>query len=60
MAGEPLEVPPPGYAADLSTMRRLITRGVHSLGARMRFKNLKNKYPEKHTEHKAEGQGEIP
>ena len=45
---------PPGYAADLATMRRLITRGVHSLGAGMRLGSLKVSNREEYAELKAE------
>jgi hypothetical protein len=52
---------PRGYAADLSTMHRLITRGVHSPGAEMRLGSLRARYREEYGELKAEawGQGEL-
>ena len=52
---------PPGYAVDLATMRRLITRGVHSLGAGKRLRSLRNRYPEEYAElvAGARGQGEL-
>jgi hypothetical protein len=52
---------PPGYAADLSTMHRLMTRGVHSQGDAYRFHGLKSKYREEYAvlEAEARGQGEL-
>ena len=59
--GNPSKDRPPGYTADLSTMRRLITRGVHSAGAGMRLGGLRARYPKEYAELKAEaeGQGEL-
>jgi len=52
---------PSGYAADLSTMHRLMSRCVHSQGDAYRFHGLKSKYREEYAELKAEarGQGEL-
>ena len=52
----------PGYAADLSTMHRLMSRGVHSQGDAYRFHGLKARYREEYAELKAEagGQGKLP
>ena len=52
---------PPGYAADLSTMHRLMSRGVHSQGDAYRFHGLKARYREEYAEFAAEtrGQGEL-
>jgi hypothetical protein len=52
---------PPGYAADLATMHRLITKGPRSSWAGMRLGSLKNRYPGEYAELKAEarGQGEL-
>ena len=52
---------PPGYAADLATMHRLITEGPRSPGMGMRLGSLRNRYPEEHAELKAEAwrQGEL-
>ena len=35
---------PPGYAADVATMRRLIIRGVHSQVGAYRLHGLKRRY----------------
>jgi hypothetical protein len=43
--GNPPKDRPPGHAADLATMHRLITRGVHSLGVGMRLGSLRAGYP---------------
>jgi hypothetical protein len=56
--GNPPEDRPPGYAADPSTMHRLITRGVHSAGAGMRLGSLRARYREEYGELKAEAQGQ--
>ena len=52
---------PPGYAADLATMHRLMTRGVHSQGDVYRLHYLKRRYEKEHAELAAEarGQGEL-
>ena len=52
---------PPGYAADLAMMRRLITRGVHSQGAAYRLHGFRSRYEGEHAELAAEarGQGEL-
>jgi hypothetical protein len=49
---------PSGYAADLSTMHRLMTRGVHSQGDAYRFHGLKRRYEKEHAELAAEAQGQ--
>ena len=49
---------PPGYAADLATMRRHIIRGVRSPWAGMRLGNLKARYREEHAELAAEAWGQ--
>ena len=51
---------PPGYAADLSTMHRLMSRGVHSQGDAYRLHGLKRRYEKEHAELAAEAhrQGE--
>jgi hypothetical protein len=48
----------PGYAANLSMMHRLITRGPRSSGEGMRLGSLKAKYPTEYGELKAEAQGQ--
>ena len=48
----------PGYAADLSTMHRLITRGPRNAGEGMRLGSLKAKYGEEYGELRAERQGQ--
>ena len=50
----------PGYAADLSMMHRLITRGPRNAGEGMRLGSLKAKYRKEYGELRAEerGQGE--
>ena len=48
----------PGYAADLSMMHRLITRGPRNAGEGMRLGSLKAKYREEYGELKAERQGQ--
>ena len=52
---------PPGYAADLATMHRLITEGPRSPGSGMRLGSLKAKYQKEYAELEAEarGQGEL-
>ena len=52
---------PSGYAADLSTMHRLMSRGVHSQGDAYRLHGLKRRYEKGYVELKAEtrGQGEL-
>ena len=52
---------PPGYSADLSTMHRLMSRGVRSQGDAYRLHGLKARYREEHAKLAAEarGQGEI-
>jgi hypothetical protein len=52
---------PSGYAADLSTMHRLMSRGVHSQGDAYRFHGLKARYREEYAvlEAEARGQGEL-
>ena len=50
---------PPGYAADLAMTYRLIARGVHSLGAAMRFASLRRRrYPKEYPELAAEARGQ--
>ena len=49
---------PPGYSADLSTMHRLISRGVRSQGDAYRLHGLKSRYPEEHAELAAEARGQ--
>ena len=58
MAGGTPKGRPPGYPADLATMRRLIIRGVRSPWAGMRLGNLKARYREEHAELKAEARGQ--
>jgi hypothetical protein len=48
----------PGYAADLSMMLRLITRGPRNAGEGMRLGSLKAKYCKEYGELRAECQGE--
>ena len=48
----------PGYAADLATMRRLISRGARSQGAAYRLHGLKRRYEEEYAELKAEARGQ--
>ena len=50
---------PPGYAADLAMMHRLVTRGVHSPGAGMRLGSLRRRYPEEYGLLRAERNGEL-
>ena len=52
---------PPGYAADLSTMHRLITEGHRSPGSGTRLGSLRNRYPEEYALLRSEtqGQGEL-
>jgi hypothetical protein len=52
---------PPGYAADLSTMHRLITEGPRGQGDAYRFHGLKARYREEYAElaPEARGQGEL-
>jgi hypothetical protein len=52
---------PPGYAADLVMMHRLIMRGPHNVGEGMRLGSLKAKYREEYDELSVEerGQGEL-
>jgi hypothetical protein len=47
----------PGYAADLSMMHRLMTRGPRNAGEGMRLGSLKAKYREEYAELRAERQG---
>jgi hypothetical protein len=49
---------PSGYAADLSTMHRLMTRGVRSQGDAYRFHGLKARYREEYAEFAAEARGQ--
>ena len=49
---------PPGYAADMAMMRRLITRGVHSQGAAYRLHGFRSRYEGEHAELAAEAQGQ--
>ena len=58
---KPLKDRPPGYAADLAKMHRLMSRGVHSQGDAYRLHGLKRRYEKKHAELTAEarGQGEL-
>jgi hypothetical protein len=48
----------PGYAADLSTMHRLITEGPRGQGDAYRFHGLKARYREEYAELAAEAQGQ--
>ena len=48
----------PGYAADLSMMHRLITRGPRNAGVGMRLGSLKAKYSEEYGELRAERRGQ--
>jgi hypothetical protein len=48
----------PGYAADLSTLHRLMTRGVHSQGDAYRFHGLKGRYEKEYAELAAEARGQ--
>ena len=48
----------PGYAADLSMMHRLITRGSRNAGESMRLGSLKAKYRMEYAELRAERQGQ--
>jgi hypothetical protein len=52
---------PTGYVADLSTMHRLMTRGLHGQGDAYRLHGLKRRYEKEHAELAAEagGQGEL-
>ena len=56
--GETSKDRPPGYAADLSTMHRFVTRGVRSQGGAYRLHGLKSRYEEEYAELKAEAQGQ--
>ena len=47
-----------GGHVDELTLFRLVTRGVHSPGAGMRFASLKARYREEYAELKAEAQGQ--
>jgi hypothetical protein len=51
----------PGYAADMSTMHRLITGGVHGQGDAYRLHGLKRRYEKEYAQLAAEarGQGEL-
>jgi hypothetical protein len=51
----------PGYAADLSTLHRLITEGPRSPGSGTRLGSLRNRYPEEYALLRSEtqGQGEL-
>ena len=49
----------PGYAADLSMMYRLITRGPRNAGEGMRLGSLKAKYRDEYCELRAERQGRL-
>jgi hypothetical protein len=49
---------PPGYAADLATMHRLITEGLRSLGSGMRLGSVKARYRGEYAEPKAEAHGQ--
>jgi hypothetical protein len=59
--GNPPKDRPPGYAADLSTLHRLMTEGPRGQGDAYRFHGLKARYREEYAELKAEarGQGEL-
>jgi hypothetical protein len=48
----------PGYAADLSMMQRLISRGPRNAGEGIRLGSLKAKYREEYGELSAEKQGQ--
>ena len=48
----------PGYAADLSMMHRLITRGPRNAGEGMRLGSLKAKYRKEYDDLRAERQGQ--
>ena len=48
----------PKYAADLSMMHRLITRGTRNAGEGMRLGSLKAKYRREYGELRAERQGQ--
>jgi hypothetical protein len=47
-----------GYAADLSMMHRLITRGPRNVGGGMRLGSMKAKYRKEYGELRAERQGQ--
>jgi hypothetical protein len=59
--GNPPKDRPPGYAADLSTMHRLMTEGPCGQGDAYRFHGLKARYREEYAvlEAEARGQGEL-
>jgi hypothetical protein len=59
--GDPPKDRPWGYAAELSTLHRLIIEGPRSLGVGMRLGSLKARYRKEYAELKAEarGQGEL-
>ena len=48
----------PEYAADLSMMYQLITRGPRNVGEGMRLGSLKAEYPKEYSELRAEAQGQ--
>jgi hypothetical protein len=48
---------PPGYAADLATMHRLITEGPRSPWTGMRLGSLRSRYREEYAELTAEARG---
>ena len=56
--GNPSKDRPPGYTADLSTMRRLITEGPRGQGDAHRFHGLKSKHREVYAELAAEARGQ--
>jgi hypothetical protein len=47
-------IEPPGYAADLSMMQRLITRRPHNAEEGMRLGSLKAKYRKEYVQLRAE------
>jgi hypothetical protein len=48
----------PGYAADLSMMQRLITKGPRNAGEGMRLGSLKARYHKEYGELRVERQGQ--
>jgi hypothetical protein len=56
--GNPPEDRPPGNAADLSTMHRLITRGAPQRRVRNAAGSLRAKYQKEYAELKADAQGQ--
>ena len=49
---------PSEYVGDLSTIHRLLSRGICSQGGAYRLHNLKKKYPKEYAELKTEAQGQ--